>query len=94
MNTAFKSMSDLVADTEDLIAKVVHSQTPEVRALAHAVQLSVNRVRGQLRERARALRPSQGTGRFRHENPWVYIAAALSVAVVIARWRRRRPSRP
>ena len=34
MNTAFKSMSDLVADTEDLIAKVVHSQTPEVRALA------------------------------------------------------------
>jgi ElaB/YqjD/DUF883 family membrane-anchored ribosome-binding protein len=94
MNAAFKSMSDLVADTEDLIAKVVHSQTPEVRALADAVQLSVNRVRGQLRERARALRPSQGTGRFRHENPWVYIAAGLSVAVVIARWRRRRPSRP
>jgi hypothetical protein len=57
MHAAFKSMSDLVADAEDLVARVAHSQTPEVRALAYAVQLSANRVTEQLRKRARGLRP-------------------------------------
>jgi hypothetical protein len=88
MNATFKSMSDLVADAEDLIARVAHSQTPQVRALANTVQISVNRLKEQLRKRARGLRPRQGSARSSLENPWLYAAAGASMAIGIAAWVR------
>ena len=96
MNATFKSMSDLVADAEDLIARVAHSQTPQVRALANTVQISVNRVKEQLRKRARGLRPRQGSARSSLENPWLYAAAGASMAIGIAAWVRlqRKKKRP
>ena len=88
MNAAFKSMSDLVADAEDLIARVAHSRTPQVRELANTVQVSVNHVKEQVRKRARGLRPRQGSARSWLENPWLYIAAGASLAIGIAAWLR------
>jgi hypothetical protein len=95
MHAAFKSMSDLVADAEDLVARVAHSQTPEVRALAYAVQLSANPVTEQLRKRARGLRPGQTSARSWLENRWLYVAAGVSLAAGIAALvRRQRISQP
>jgi hypothetical protein len=95
MNAAFKSMSDLIADAEDLVARVAHSQTPEVRALADTVQSSVDRVKEQLRKRARGLHASQGVARRWSENPWVYIAAGAFLAAGIAAFMRlHRESQP
>jgi hypothetical protein len=88
MNAAFKSMSDLVADAEDLIARVGDSQTPQVRALANTVQVSVNHMKEQLRKRARRLRPRQGSARSSPQTPWLYIAAGASLAIGIAAWVR------
>lgn len=90
MNPAFQSMSDLVADAEDLIAKVAHSQTPEVRALLSAVQRSVDQVKEQLRRRARGLRPSQRVALSWQGNPWVYIAVTAALALCIAAFLRRK----
>jgi hypothetical protein len=95
MNAAFKSMSDLLADAEDLVAKVVHSQTPEVRALANTVQLFVNHMNERLRQRARGLPPSKAAARAGLENPWLYIAAGASLVVGIAALvRRQRRNQP
>jgi hypothetical protein len=94
MNATFKSMSDLAADAEDLIARVARSPTPEVRALADTVQIFVNHVNEQLRKRARGLRPPQGHVRS-WQNPWLYAAAGASLALGIAAWMRlQRKSRP
>jgi ElaB/YqjD/DUF883 family membrane-anchored ribosome-binding protein len=86
MNAAFKSMSDWVADAEDLLARVAHSQTPQVRALANTVQVSVNHVKEQLRKRARGLRPRPGPARSSLETRWLYIGAGASLAIGIAAW--------
>ena len=95
MNAAFKSMSDLVADAEDLVARVAHSQAPEVRALADTVRSSVYRVKEQLRKRARGLHVSQGSARSWPENPWVYVAAGAFLAAGIAAFMRlHRKSQP
>jgi ElaB/YqjD/DUF883 family membrane-anchored ribosome-binding protein len=93
MNAAFKSMSDLVADAEDLLAKVGHSQTPEVRALMDRVQASVERLNEQLRRLARGLRVRDDFARSWTRNPWVYLAAGASLALCVAAWRRLRPGR-
>ena len=95
MNAAFKSMSDLVADAEDLIARVAHSPTPQVRALADPVQVTVNHMKQQLRKRARELRLRQGSARSWLENPWLYIAAGACLAIGFAAGarvqRKRQP---
>jgi len=90
MDAAFKSMSDLVADAEDLVARVAHSHTPEVRALSNAVQRSVDQVKEQLRRRARGLRSSQRVPRLWLENPRFHIAAVASLAVCVAAFLRRK----
>jgi hypothetical protein len=90
MNAAFKSMSDLVADAEDLVARVAHAQTPEVRALANAVQLSVDHMKEQLRKRARGLRPA----RSRLESPWLYITAGACLVGFAALVRLQRKPHP
>jgi hypothetical protein len=83
MNADFKTMSDLVADAEDLVARVANSQTPEVRALSIAVQRSVDLLKEQFRS-ARELRSSQATKLSGRE--WGYIVAGASLAVCIAAW--------
>ena len=75
MNAAFKSLSDLVADAEDLLARIGHSQTPEVRALMDTVRASIERMNEQLRRRARRLPVPGGFARSWTGNPWIYIAA-------------------
>jgi hypothetical protein len=91
MNAAFRSMSDLVADAEDLLARIGHAQTPEVRALIDIVQVSVERMNEQLRRRARGLRVRDDFARSWIRNPWVYLAAGASLAIGVAAWRRLRP---
>ena len=93
MNAAFKSMSDLIADAEDLIARVAHSPTPQVRALEDAMQVSVNHMKEQLRKRARELRLRQASARSWLENPWLYIAAGASLAIGVAAYARLQRKR-
>jgi hypothetical protein len=93
MNAAFRSMSDLVADAEDLLAKVGCSQTPEVRALTDSVQLSLERMKGRLRSRAREMRAPGGFVGSWTKNPWIYLAAGASLAIGVAAWRSHRPPR-
>jgi hypothetical protein len=93
MNTAFKSMSDLVADAEDLLARIGHSQTPEVRALMDTVRVAVERMNEQLRRRARGLPVRDDFARSWTWNPWVCLAAGASLVVGVAAWRRLRPGR-
>jgi ElaB/YqjD/DUF883 family membrane-anchored ribosome-binding protein len=90
MNAAFKSMSDLVADAEDLLARIGGSQTPEVRALMETVRVSVKRMNEQLRRRARGLPVRDHDARSWTRNPWVYVAAGASLAIGVAAWRRLR----
>jgi hypothetical protein len=90
MNADFKIMSDLVADAEDLVARVAHSQTPEVRELSDAVQRSVDLLKEQLRSRARGLRPRQAFSLSWPENPWACIAAGALLAACVAASLRRK----
>ncbi len=93
MNAEFRSMSDLIADAEDLLAKVGRSQTPEVRALTDSVQLSVGRMKRRLRSRVRELRAPDGFAGSSTKTPWIYLAAGASLAIAVAAWRSRRPRR-
>jgi hypothetical protein len=90
MNAVFKSMSDLVADAEDLIARVAHSQTPEVRALSNVMQRSVDHMKEQLRRRARGLRPHQRVAPSWQGNLRIYFAVTASLALCIAAFLRRK----
>jgi hypothetical protein len=94
MNAAFRSMSDLIADAEDLLASIGHSQTPEVRALMETVRPSVERMKERLRRRARGLHGRDDIGRSWTGNPWVYLAAGAALAIGVAAWRRLRSRRP
>jgi ElaB/YqjD/DUF883 family membrane-anchored ribosome-binding protein len=93
VNAAFKSMSDLLADAEDLLVRIGRSELREVRALTDIVQLSVSQMKAQLRRRARALRtPGRSTAPV-IGNPWLNVAAGACVAFGIAasmRLSRRR----
>jgi ElaB/YqjD/DUF883 family membrane-anchored ribosome-binding protein len=88
MNAAFRSMSDLIADAEDLLARIGHSQTPEVRALMDTVQLSLERMKKRLRRRARGLRVRDDLVRSWTRNPWVLLAVGASLAIGVVAWRR------
>jgi hypothetical protein len=93
MNTAFRTMSDLIADAEDLLATVERSQTPEVRALTGSVQLSLERMTERLRRRTRDLRLHSDFDRSWTMNPWFYLAAGATLAIGIAAWRGARHRR-
>jgi hypothetical protein len=93
MNAAFRTMSDLVADAEDLVARIGDSQTPEVRALMEIVQPSLERMKDRLRRRARGMRVQDDFDRSWIGNPWVYLAAGASLAIGVAAWRRLQPRR-
>jgi hypothetical protein len=87
MNAAFRAMSNLVADAEDLVARISDSQTPEVRALMETVQPSLERMKERLRRRARGMRVRDGFTRPWIGNPWVYLAAGASLAIGLAACR-------
>ena len=89
MNIDFKIMSDLVADAEDLVARVNSAQAPEVRALSDAVQRSVDLLKEHLRSRARGLRAMQARLSWR-ESPWTYAAVGALLAACVAALLRRR----
>jgi 2-keto-3-deoxy-L-rhamnonate aldolase RhmA len=94
MNADFRSMSDLVADAEDLLARIGHLQTPEVRALMDIVRVSVERMNVQLRGRARGLRVSDDFVRAWTRNGCAILAIGASLAISLAVWRRlRRPGK-
>jgi hypothetical protein len=86
MSAAFKSMSDLLADSEDLLVKIGRSEIPQVRALLEPFRHSLDQLRAQLRERAKQMRkpPVTDSVRTKPREPRVVAAAALlaSVAVV------------
>ena len=91
MNAAFRSMSDLIADAEDLVARISDSQMPEVRALMETVQPSLERMKERLRRRARRMRVRDDFARLWISNPWVYLAAGASLAIGVAAWKHLRP---
>jgi hypothetical protein len=94
MNAAFRSMSDLIADAEDLLVNIGHSQTPEVRALMETVRPSLERMKERLRRRARRLHGRDDIPRSWTGNPWVYLAAGASLAIGVAAGRHLRSRRP
>ena len=74
--------SDLVGDAEDLVARVAHSQTPEVRELSDAVQRSVDLWKERLRSRARGLRAMQACLSWRERSrAYVAVGALLTACV-------------
>jgi ElaB/YqjD/DUF883 family membrane-anchored ribosome-binding protein len=93
MNADFRSMSDLIADAEDLLASIGRSQTPEVRALMETVQPSLERMKERLRRRVRDLRVRDDFARSWARNPCVYLAAGASLAIGVAAWGGLRPRR-
>lgn len=90
MNADFKILSDLVADAEDLAARMVHSETAEVRELSDAVQRSVGLLKEQLRGRARRMRPRQALRLSVRGSTWVYVAAGALLAACVAASLRRK----
>jgi ElaB/YqjD/DUF883 family membrane-anchored ribosome-binding protein len=91
MNAAFRSMSDLIADAEDLLARIGDSQMPEVRALMETIQPSLERMKERLRRRARGMRVRDDLASSWIGNPWVYLAAGASLVIGVAAWRHLRP---
>jgi ElaB/YqjD/DUF883 family membrane-anchored ribosome-binding protein len=97
MNATFRALSDLVADAEDLVARVSESGAPEVRALADAVEDSVSSMKSHLRDQVRRL-AAQRDGRrlagFALDRRWIALALAGAItAGVLVSLRTSRRSR-
>jgi hypothetical protein len=90
MNASFRSMSDLLADSEDLLAKIGRSQIPQVRALQKPFLSAVNQMKEQLRERAKKQQIRQDVTRRWTENRCMRAAAAAFLAVSVLAWLRNR----
>jgi hypothetical protein len=88
MNAAFKSMSDLVADSEDLVVRIGRSEIPQVRALMEPLRRSVDQLQVQLRDRAKRLRLRQNVARPRTELGWVRVVAAAFLTIGTVAWLR------
>ena len=85
MNDAFRSMSDLVADAEDLLLKLEKLQIPETSALTEKVQDSIDDMRGYLRRKLK--HSSVETA------PLLWAAIGIfSVIVILTVLRRAKPS--
>jgi ElaB/YqjD/DUF883 family membrane-anchored ribosome-binding protein len=84
----FISMSDLVADAEDLLRALGDSDNPEIQALRSQLESSIDEMKTNLRRRLKARAESEDdlTSKLRIAakiNPWVMAAVAMSVAVLI-----------
>jgi len=80
VNEKFRALSDLVADAEDLVARVSKSEDPRVRALADLVAGSVSSMRGRFREEVRQLHDAAAP-----PNP-LWIAMAVGAAIGVGIW--------
>lgn len=80
MNDTFHSISDLVADAEDLLVKLARAQSPEIRALKERVQDSIDDMRDYLRRRVKS-RTSRGAG---SSLIWGIAGAIALVAIAIS----------
>lgn len=94
MSAAFKSMSDLVADSEDLLGRIGRSQIPQVRALMEPFRHSVDQLKALLRNRAKQLRrlPSLSRPATKVGGVRVVVAALLTGLTVqwLCNWGKRR----
>jgi len=92
----FISMSDLVADAEDLLRSVGNSSNPELQALRSKLESSIDDMKSNLRQRLKARAESEDEstsklGGVEEINPWVIAAvAALAAALLIGTLTRRR----
>jgi hypothetical protein len=93
MNTAFKSMSDLIADSEDLLLRIGRSNIPQVRALEEPVRLAAEQLKHQFRERAKRLSGRARVSLAAARIPYAHVAAAALLAagglVLLLHVRRR-----
>jgi hypothetical protein len=94
MSAAFKSMSDLVADSEDLLVRIGRSEIPQVRALVGPFRHSVDQLKALLRNRAKQLRrlPSLSRPAAKRRGVRVVAAALLTSVTVtwLCTWGKRR----
>jgi hypothetical protein len=83
-------MSDLLADSEDLLAKIGRSQIPQVRALQKPFLSAVNQMKEQLRKRAKKQQIRPDVARRWTESRCMHAAAAAFLAVGVLAWLRNR----
>ncbi len=86
MNATFHSMSDLVADAEDLLQKLARSHSPEIRALTERVQGSIDDMRVSLRRRVKR-RANRGVGR---SLLWGTVGGVALISILVAVRQARR----
>jgi hypothetical protein len=77
----FRTLSDLIADAEDLLGRLDGSTSPEIRRLKQRVDSSIRDMRDRFKQRVKAahrpMRPWAGG----IMNPWVPTTAATLVAL-------------
>jgi hypothetical protein len=83
-------MSDLLADAEDLLAKLGSSEIPEVRALREPVLRSIDQMKERLRDRARKQNIRQDIARPWAQTRCMHAAAATFLAVGVLTWLHHR----
>jgi ElaB/YqjD/DUF883 family membrane-anchored ribosome-binding protein len=84
----FNSMSDMVADAEDLLRALGNSSNPEIQELRSRVESSIDEMKTNLRQRLKAR--AEGAGGMT-VSPWLIAAVAgLSAALLIGTITHRR----
>ena len=85
---AFRRVSDLVADAEDLVGKIGDAASPEIKALRNRVESSIDDLKDDWRRYSRrrmrdARRVAKSGNEMAHEYPWVLGLAGLVVGAAI-----------
>lgn len=85
---AFRRVSDLVADAEDLVGKIGDAASPEIKALRRRVETSIDDLKGDWRRysrrRMRDARRVVKTGNaLAEDHPWMVGLAGLVVGAAI-----------
>ena len=83
-------MSDLLADSEDLLAKIGRSQIPQVRALQGPFLSAINQMKEQLRKRAKKQPIRQDVVGHWTASRCMRAAAAAFLAIGVLAWLRKR----
>jgi ElaB/YqjD/DUF883 family membrane-anchored ribosome-binding protein len=83
----FNSMSDIVADAEDLLRALGDSSNPEIQVLRRRVESSIDDMKANLRQRLKARAERAGGMTV---SPWLIAAVVLSAALLIGTMTHRR----